>query len=305
MTTALSGIGNALDEEGRWSIDTRCIACDVARHWAPDLIGQDIEGKSFVARQPANVKEEEAFWLAAVACPTQSIHNRDVRRPTKPAFPHELTPGVLAMGHNARSSFGAHSYLVIRPEGNILTDSPRFQRPLAEQVDGLGGIGHILLTHRDDVADADRWADRYGAKVWIHEADSDAAPYATDIIRGDQPTDISAGVVSIATPGHTKGHLVFHVDDRWLFTGDTLHWNQRRNELDVTPKQTFYSWDLQADSMDTIAQLRVEWVFAGHGMWHHVGADSYASQMRKLGPSMRRLGQTAWSLRPGTSFAWY
>ena len=40
---------------------------------------------------------------------------------------------------------------------------------------------HVLLSHRDDVADADRWADRYGADVWIHAADADAAPYATNV----------------------------------------------------------------------------------------------------------------------------
>ena len=63
----------------------------------------------------------------------------------------------------------------------------------------------MLLTHRDDVADADRWADRYGADVWIHEADADAAPYAT-VILGDEPAAISPGVTAVHfAPGHTAG----------------------------------------------------------------------------------------------------
>ncbi|MEZ5145348.1 MAG: hypothetical protein R2726_22980 [Acidimicrobiales bacterium] len=97
--------------------------------------------------------------------------------------------------------------------------------------------------------------------------------------------------------------VAFHVDDRWLFTGDTLHWNRRREHLDVFPGQTWYSWEALADSMDVLAGLRVEWVFTGHGRWHHVGTDRYADQMAGLGTSMHEVGRSAWRRRPGTSFA--
>lgn len=292
-----------LDVTGEWFVDTRCIECDAARHWAPELIGADDTGLSYVARQPTTPEEEAAMWRAAVACPTQSIGNRSARRPPAPAFPYELTPGVLAMGNNSRSSYGAHSYLVLRPDGNLLVDSPRFIGSLAERVDGLGGIAHALLSHRDDVADADRWAGRYGARVWIHAADAAAAPYATDVVAGTDPVAVAPGVVLVPAPGHTRGSVSFHLDDRWLFTGDTLHWNHRRDELDVFPAQTWYSWDVLADSMDVLARLRVEWVFTGHGRWQHVGADTYAEQMAGLGERMRSIGQAGWRRRPGTSFA--
>lgn len=290
--------------EGPWFVDDRCSRCDSARHWAPDLIGTDEHGRSFVARQPADEAEEAAMWRAAAACPTLSIGNRQARRPARAPFPHQLTPGVYALGHNAPASFGAHSYLATRPGGNLMFDSPRFTRPLAEAVDALGGIAHVLLSHRDDVADADRWADRYGSRVWIHEADADAAPYATDIIVGDEPRPVAPGAACIPTPGHTEGCVCYHIDGRWLFTGDTLHWNHRRGELDVTPLQTFFSWDALADSMDRLAGLRVEWVFPGHGRWGHMGADGYASQMGGLGPAMRKTGRDGWARRPATAFDW-
>ena len=291
--------------EGPWFVDTRCIGCDVARHWAPGLIEMDDRGLSVLARQPNSADEAASLWRAAEACPTQSIGHRETRRPPQPAFPYELTPGVQALGHNARSSFGAHSYLVERPDGNLIVDSPRYLRSLAERIDDLGGVAHVLLSHRDDVADADRWAERYGARVWIHAADADAAPYATVIVDGDDAVTISPGAVTIPVPGHTEGSVVFHVDDRWLFTGDTLHWNHRRGELDVTPEQTFYSWAVLADSMDRLAQLRVEWVFPGHGKWHSVGAPDYAAQMARLGDDMRRIGQAGWAARPGAAFDWH
>lgn len=151
--------------EGPWFVDTRCIRCDAARHWAPGLIEMDDQGLSFVARQPEGAEETAALWRAAVACPTQSIGTSEARRPPSPVFPFELTPGVYALGRNTRESFGAHSYLVPRRDGNLMTDSPRFTRGLAERIDDIGGVRHVLLSHRDDVADADRWAERYGADV--------------------------------------------------------------------------------------------------------------------------------------------
>lgn len=291
--------------EGPWFVDTRCIRCDAARHWAPGLIDRDDEGLSFVARQPENDEEVSALWRAAVACPTQSIGTTEARRPPDPAFPYELTTGVYALGHNARSSFGAHSYLVPRPDGNLMTDSPRFTRGLAELVDDLGGVRHVLLTHRDDVADADRWADRYGAEVWIHEADADAAPYATAVFEGEGVVEVAPGVMTVPTPGHTEGSVVFHVDGRWLLAGDTLHWNHRRGELDVFAGAMFHSWEVLADSMDLLARLPVEWLFPGRGNWHNIGTDLYAQQMSRLGPAMRRIGRAGWSDRPNTAYDWF
>ena len=291
--------------EGSWFVDSRCIRCDAARHWAPGLIGTDEHGRSFLTRQPEHADEVAQLWRAAVACPTQSIGTTEARRPPQPPFPFELTPGVYALGHNARSSFGAHSFFLRRDDGNLIIDSPRFTRSLAERIDDLGGVRHVLLSHRDDVADADRWAERYGADVWIHEADADAAPYATVVLTGGDPTAVAAGVTAVPAPGHTEGHVVFHVDDKWLFTGDALHWNHRRGEIDVFPEQTFQSWDVLADTMDRLTDLRVEWVFAGHGNWHNVGADAWAEQMAGLGAAMRSLGQQAWAQRRDAAYDWY
>ena len=296
---------NIRNARGPWYVDTRCVGCDAARHWAPGLIEMDDSGRSFVARQPEGDEQEAALWRAAGACPTKSIGNREQPREPEGVFPHRMTDGVLALGNNALSSFGCHSYLVLRPEGNLMIDSPRFSRALAASISRLGGIAHVLLSHRDDVADADRWAEWYGARVWIGEADADAAPYATDLLDGSTTVLISPGVSSIPAPGHTRGHVLYHVDERCLFTGDTLLWNQRRGEFDVTPNQTFHSWTELAATMDTIAALQVEWVFPGHGMWRNTNAEEWTRLMSALGPAMLDLGRTAWAQRPGTPYDWY
>ena len=290
---------------GKWYVDTRCIRCDAARHWAPGLIDMDSKGLSILTAQPVDEEQEAALWRAAAACPTKSIGNREQPREPADVFPYEMTDSVYALGNNAMSSFGGHSFLVARPDGNLMIDSPRFSRPLANGVDALGGVAHVLLSHRDDVADYARWADRYGARVWIGEPDADAAPLATDITSMDDVTVIVPGALSIPAPGHTSGHVVYHIDDRWLFTGDTLLWNQRRGEFDVTPKQTWYSWEALADTMDMLATLKVEWLFAGHGKWRHIGFNEWTRQMSALGPAMRTVGRAAWAQRPNTPYDWY
>ena len=93
---------------------------------------------------------------------------------------------------------------------------------------------------------------------------------------------------------------MFHIDGRLLLTGDTLHWNHRRGELDVFPSVVFHSWNALADTMDRLAVLRVEWILPGHGKWHNVGVDEWRSQMARLGPAMRSIGQQAWAERPNS-----
>jgi len=175
---------------------------------------------------------------------------------------------------------------------------------LAERIDELGGISDVLLGHRDDVADAGKWAKRYGAWVWIHEHEADAAPYATHFFRSAK-TVVAEGVVALHAPGHTRGHMAFHIDNRWLFTGDTVHFNPRRLLLDVTPRQTWHSWDVLAKSIMMLSRLPVEGVFPTHGMWRLMSPATYAAQMKDLATSMAQLGQTKWAERDGAMYSWY
>lgn len=284
--------------DGDWYVDTRCIACDVARQYAPDLIGADERGLSVVLRQPRTEEEEGQLWRAALACPTRSIGARSNRPVPPDVFPHRLTDEVSLCGHNAESSFGAHSYLVERSRGNLLVDSPRFTRRLVGPVDERGGLAHILLSHQDDVADHDRWAARFGARVWIHARERRAAPAATDLIEGDDPVVIEPGLVAVPVPGHTRGSVAYHLDERYLFTGDTLAWHGRGAHLDVFPGATWYSWEELARSIGRLADLRVEWVLPGHGLWHRVGYDGYARQMAHLAERMTRVERDRWHREP-------
>ena len=283
---------------GDWYADTRCIACDVARHYAPGLIAADERGLSVVIRQPQSADDEAAIWRAALACPTQSIGTRSRRHPPNGVFPWRLTEDVYLCGYNDASSFGAHSYLVVREGGNLLVDSPRYTRRLVDRVVELGGVAHVLLSHRDDVADADRYASRFGARVWIHEADADAAPYATDILRGEEMVAVAPGVRAIPVPGHTRGSVVFEDDQGHLFTGDSLAWNEQRAGLDVFGSATWYSWKALTGSIGRLAGVaRFSWVLPGHGKWGHTAAEEMTRQLTRLAEDMGQQTAATWGRR--------
>lgn len=120
---------------------------------------------------------------------------------------------IWRCGPSSPETVGGSSFLVRRPGGNVLVDGPRFSTALVDEIEALGGIAVVLLTHRDDVGAAARYAEELGAEVLIHQRDADAAPFATTIARGDHPVSVADGIEAIPTPGHTAGHLMFLVDD--------------------------------------------------------------------------------------------
>ena len=270
---------------GPWFVDDRCIDCDAARQVAPGLIERNPgDGVSLFVRQPETAAEIEMAWRAAVVCPTRSVGHETERRPPTPVFPHDLGDGVHRLGHNATSSFGAHSYLVVRDGANLMVDAPRWTREVLEPVERLGGVDHVLLSHRDDVADAERYAERFGARVWIHAADRSAAPDATDLIEGIGPAEIVPGVIAIPVPGHTEGSVLFHVDGHLLFSGDSLAWDPKRERLMGFRRACWYSWEAQTESLARFAASGpgFDRLFCGHGWSHDLDAPSFHRHLVEL-----------------------
>ncbi|MDQ1421366.1 MAG: hypothetical protein QOJ52_3328 [Acidimicrobiaceae bacterium] len=273
---------------GDWYVDTRCIDCGACRQLAPETFTQGRE-QSLVVAQPGSDEAYLAAWRASVACPTQSIGTQS--RPPRPEglFPQELGEGVYYCGFNSEHSFGANAFLVCRPSGNFLVDSPRWSRRLAGPITALGGIDDVLLTHRDDVADAERWATEFGARVWVHEDDAGAAPFATHLLHGSGDTEIRPGLVAVPLPGHTKGSVAFLLDERYLFSGDSLAWDAERNDLVAFRHACWYSWTEQTASLGRLAaHHRFSWVLAGHGGRHQ--ADD-AEMHRRLTQLVERMAR--------------
>lgn len=259
---------------GDWFVDAECINCKAAQMVAPGLIVER-DGQSVFARQPQTKEELDMAWRARLLCPTSSVHTETQAAIRDEVFPEWMTENVWRLGYNARSSWGANSFLIERPSnregaGNAMVDAPRWTSHVVKAIEERGGLALILLTHRDDVADAERYAQHFGARVFIHEDDRAAAPYATDLIRGRAPTALGDDLLAIPVPGHTKGSVVFLFEKRCLFTGDSLSWDFVTNDLRAGKHVCWYSWPEQTKSLRDLAAYSFEWIFAGHGGSRHV-----------------------------------
>lgn len=215
-------------------------------------------------RQPGSDEEVLLAQHAAEVCPTRSIGTESGRR-WRNHHPLEVAPHVWRTGSNSFDTAGGNAFLVQRPAGNLLVDGPRYTHRLRDALDTLGGINLILLTHRDDVGDADRYAEAFDAEVLIHSADRDAAPYAQRVLTGDESVEVADGVVAIPTPGHTAGHMMFLLDGETLFSGDSLSWDPDLKDLWAERFVCWHSWPQQLHSLGRLADHRFALVIPTHG----------------------------------------
>ncbi|MFD7169563.1 MBL fold metallo-hydrolase [Streptomyces violascens] len=274
-----------------WYVDDRCTNCDVARQLAPDLI-VEAGGKSQILRSPRDEAEARSLHAAVFACPTRSIRMTSGRidRARDP-FPMVLDDGLLLCGHNSQHTAGANSYLLLRPSGTaMMIDTPRWSRELAERYAALSPVTDVLLTHRDHAAHGRQYADHFGARLWIHEGDLDAAPDADQVIRGLDPVEIGEGVTAHPLPGHTRGSVLYLADDRYCFSGDSFYWSRATGDLEVADSVTWYSIEELATSLTrTAGRLRFEWVLPGHGDRHRLAGDEMSHRLRALAERTRLL----------------
>lgn len=258
---------------GDFFVDSTCIDCDTCRQIAPAVFGQAAT-TSFVKAQPAAGSDRRVALRALLACPTGSIGclgDDDVKAVTED-FPLPVEGPVHYCGYNSPKSYGGNSYFVRHPDGNWLIDSPKFVAPLVRRLEALGGVGHIFLTHRDDVADADRYAAHFHARRIIHKDELPSQPGAEVVLDGSGPWELAPGFLAVPTPGHTRGHCVLLVQDRFLFTGDHLDWDRDANRLSASEDYCWYSWPEQIESVRRLADYRFEWVLPGHGQRVHLPA---------------------------------
>jgi glyoxylase-like metal-dependent hydrolase (beta-lactamase superfamily II)/ferredoxin len=250
---------------GDWYIDDRCMRCGASEAIAPDLIGFSTDGGQYVFhRQPGSPEEVRLAQLVAEVCPTRSVGTVS-RLQWASHHPVEVAPSVWRCGSNSPSTAGGHAYLIQHPSGNVMVDAPRYTGRLRDAIEALGGLAFIALTHRDDVGDAERYARAFGAEVGIHEADADAAPFATQRWRGRDAIQLRADTMALPTPGHTEGHVVFLHRGAVLFTGDTLAWNPHRRDLSTDRLFCWFSWPEQLASLERLADHRFTTLFPSHG----------------------------------------
>ncbi len=273
---------------GDFFVDETCIDCDACRQLAPEVFA-DAGSYSFVHAQPRTAEAARKALRALLACPTGSIGTLDPSRTreVKADFPMPLEGGIYYCGFNSPKSFGGNSYFVERAGGNWLIDSPKFLPHLVDRFERMGGIAHIFLTHRDDVAEAEKYAARFSSRRIIHRKELASQSGAEMVLDGFEPVELTPGFLAIPTPGHTRGHMCLLVENRYLFTGDHLWWSRTHKSLNAGRDVCWYSWDEQTRSMAALAEFTFEWVLPGHGERVKLSPDEMRREIQELSRRMK------------------
>jgi glyoxylase-like metal-dependent hydrolase (beta-lactamase superfamily II)/ferredoxin len=290
----MAQIGQRLSEnvEGEFYVDASCIDCDACRQIAPASFREHGD-QSIVYRQPQNPGEQHRAFMALVACPTASIGTTTHRsaRSGVAAFPVHVVDDVYFCGFTSEASFGAWSYLIVRPPeqgGNVLVDSPRFTNPLVKRIEEMGGVNLMWLSHRDDIADHAKFAAHFHCPRMMHQGDGAAALGIENAVTGTDPQRIDDDLLMIPTPGHTRGHQVLLYRDKVLFTGDHLAWSPKRETLTAFRDVCWYNWTEQTRSMEKLLAYRFEWVLPGHGRIHHDSAEEMHKHLERCVETMKQ-----------------
>jgi glyoxylase-like metal-dependent hydrolase (beta-lactamase superfamily II)/ferredoxin len=269
---------------GNFYVDATCINCDTCRQLAPASF-EEVGDFSAVTSQPTGEGSLHQAYQALLSCPVGSIgteRSEPVRlQEAMASFPLHLEDGVYYCGFNSEKSFGANSFFLEHPDGNWLIDSPRYLKYLVEAFERKGGLSYIFLTHKDDVAEVEKYAAHFGAKRIIHRADLEAAPGAEWIIEDVDSSQILPEFQIIPVPGHTAGSMALLYKNRFLFTGDHLWWDSKQQMLRA-PSQLVWRKRVLLDSLQKLLDYRFEWVLAGHGDRVRLSAEAMQSQLQTL-----------------------
>jgi glyoxylase-like metal-dependent hydrolase (beta-lactamase superfamily II)/ferredoxin len=275
--------------DGDFYVDSSCIDCDTCRWMAPGVF-TEAEGQSAVYHQPENQDERRMALQALLACPTGSIGTVEKPQDIKDAqlsFPILVEDNIYDCGYHSEKSYAATSYFIRLPEGNILVDSPRFTPPLVKQLEKLGGIKYMYLTHRDDVADHEKFAAHFHCNRILHKDDITSGTKDVEIqltggdVFGSDIFGSSADLMIIPVPGHSKGHTVLLYNRKYLFTGDHLAWSEKHQQLVAFRDFCWYSFSEQIKSMQNLANYNFEWILPGHGRRYHADRKTMGQQMQK------------------------
>ncbi len=247
---------------GEMFVDDSCIYCGACFHMAPHTF-HDADKHSVVGAQPTNEADSRWAHLAAVSCPVSAIgsDNKSAFREAAAALPIAYHDNIFWCGYTSKKSFGGLSWLIQRDNGNVLMDGPRYAGPLMKRFDELGGIQHIIYSHKDDIGDAAKIADYYQCPRYVHIAEE---MDAEEQLALSEPYALDDDLLLIPTPGHTLGSLcVLHNDI--LFTGDNLWWNPNFQSLSASQHYCWFDWPTQLQSLETLLNYDFRAVLPGHG----------------------------------------
>ena len=258
---------------GPFFVDQSCIDCGTCYEYLPSVF-REAGDHSRVHRQPAGPSDQFLALKALLSCPTGSIGTEGPAgiKEAQATFPDPIEDEVSFCGFTSEKSFGAWSYFIQRPGGNVLMDSPRAVPALMKRLADLGGVALMVLSHQDDVADHARFHEHFGCGRVLHRADLGEGTAGVERpVDGDDPIQLAPDLLLIPTPGHTAGSACLLYRDKFLFSGDHLWWNPHRRMLSASRSYCWHHWPTQLRSLERLLAYDFTWVLPGHGTSHRAG----------------------------------
>jgi glyoxylase-like metal-dependent hydrolase (beta-lactamase superfamily II) len=128
-------------------------------------------------------------------------------------------------------AIGQRALLVQTEEGNVLWDCVSYlDDPTVQAVEKLGGIAIISASHPHLYGTMVEWAERFGAAIYLHEADREWVmwPDARITFWSGETQALPGNVTLVRLGGHFPGSTVLHwpagTEGRGaLLTGDTIY----------------------------------------------------------------------------------
>ena len=249
--------------ESSFYVDETCIDCGTCYWIAPETFKR-IDHQSAVYRSTEGNEQIQAAMNALISCPTNSI---GINKTDKPPYhlPKLIEDDVYHLGFHSERSFGGTPYYIQSAEG-IMIDCPRYNGQTVSSLKNLGGLRYQLLTHKDGIADTDKYHKKFNSIRCIHEGD--ICPKARNweqYFSGTDDIKINQDLTLIPTPGHTKGSVCYLYKNKFLFTGDHLCFSRNLGHLVGFKNHCWYSSEKLITSMEKLLNYEFSWILPEHG----------------------------------------
>lgn len=137
-----------------------------------------------------------------------------------------------------------YAWVLTGADGTVAVCDPGEAAPVARVVEAGGGrLDLILLTHHhaDHVEGVGALRERYGARVVGAAADAHRLPPLDSAVRPGETVAVGGAEARVLdSPGHTRGHVAFHLPaGRLVLCGDTLFSLGCGRLLEGTPEEMF------------------------------------------------------------------
>lgn len=148
-----------------------------------------------------------------------------------------------------------HSYLWVRPEGNIAIDPLPLSYHDQEHLISTGQLTHILITNSDHIRAAVELSATTGAVIWGPEAEKESFMIDCSRWLGESKQVLNQLDVFCLQGSKTSGELAFLLEGDTLITGDLIR-SHAGGTLCLLPDGKLNDRQLAIESVQKIASIK-------------------------------------------------